>query len=483
MSEFSLSIAYSIPRRTFVIFSIAWLLVGVLVAAFCVSIAPFISHGRNGPGTYVIITMVIVATYCWITARATSSMLVINRIRITKEGIAVPFAIAPGLGFNVSELWSDLENAHVQWGLTDRRAEDVLILKFRSGRTVRLQLARMADSDIEQFLLALEAWGTDCKRTDSLIEFQEFLKMENETSGNLSYTSIWESELNRRFRSTAFTPLEPGAQINGYKVIKQIAFGGFSAIYLAESASGEMIVLKESVVPESISLEIKAKAMEQFQREAAILAELRHPFIATVKDSFVHSDRNYMAMEYVQGTTLRSTVNNDGPADESTVISWAEDLAAILKYLSEHEPPIVHRDLTPENLVITDEGRVVAIDFGAANEYLGSATRTVVGKQAYMPPEQVRGKATPNSDVYALGGVLFYALTGEEPEALASSHPKTLRPGVSQQLNDLVARMTDLDEDARPAPDELSVLLSRMSGGAISIQKRRREALPSAESG
>lgn len=483
MSEFSLSIAYTVPRKIFVAMSIAWLFVGVLVSLFCVALGPIASIGPKGPGTYTMMVMGLVGFYCWLSARAVSSMLVINRIRVSKEGIAVPFAVAPQFGsFNISQLWGDLQSAHVEWCLSERRPEDALILQF-PGRQLRLQLKRMADSDIEQFLLAIEAWGTGCKRTESLTEFQEFLRTERETSGNLSYTRIWESELNRRFRSTTFTPLEPGAKVNRYTVIKQIAFGGFSAIYLAESSTGQVIVLKESVVPESVSADIKEKAMEQFQREATILAELKHPFIAQVKDSFVDADRNYTVLEYVEGTTLRAAIANSGPADEDTILSWANDLAAILKYLSEHAPPIVHRDLTPENLVINDEGRVVAIDFGAANEYLGSATRTVVGKQAYMPPEQVRGKATPKSDVYALGGVLFYALTGQEPEALTSSHPKTLRPEVSQELNDLIARMTDLDEDARPAPDELATLFERMSNYKLSLKEHHSEAMPSTELG
>jgi len=412
-------------------------------------------------------------------------MLVINRIQVTKEGIAVPFAVAPLLGFNVSELWSELTKVHVEWALSERRPEDVLVLQFKSGRSLRLQLQRMADSDLEQMFLAIEAWGTECERTDSFRDFQEFLRTQRETTGDLSYTSIWEGELSRRFRSTTFTPLDPGAQIYGYKIIKQMAFGGFSAIYMAEAANSEVVVLKESVVPENVSDEFKEKANEQFQREAAILAELKHPFIAQVKDSFVFSDRNYTVMEYVSGTTLRSKINNDGPANQDTVILWAQELAEILKYLSQHQPPIVHRDFTPENLVINDDGRIVAIDFGAANEYLGSATRTVVGKQAYMPPEQVRGKATPKSDVYALGGVLYYALVGREPEALTSSHPKELRADVSEELDQLVVRMTDLDEEARPSPEELLSLIeqvsNKISGGTLSI-KERPEMLRSTDS-
>lgn len=95
-----------------------------------------------------------------------------------------------------------------------------------------------------------------------------------------------------------------------------------------------------------------------------------------------------------------------------------------------------------------------------------------------MPPEQVRGKATPKSDVYALGGVLYYALVGREPEALTSSHPKELRADVSEELDQLIARMTDLDEEARPSPDEILPMIEqvydKISGGTLSIKERSK---------
>ena len=101
----------------------------------------------------------------------------------------------------------------------------------------------------------------------------------------------------------------------------------------------------------------------------------------------------------------------------------------------------MHRDLTPDNLVLSVKVGLVLIDFGAANAFIGTATGTMVGKQSYMPPEQLRGKAEPRSDIYALGCTLYFLLTGNDPMPLEVANPgeKTV---VSHDLNALIMRCT-----------------------------------------
>jgi serine/threonine-protein kinase len=89
------------------------------------------------------------------------------------------------------------------------------------------------------------------------------------------------------------------------------------------------------------------------------------------------------------------------------------------------------------------------IDFGAANAFVSTATGTMVGKQSYMAPEQVRGKATPQSDIYSLGCILFFLLTAKDPEPLAVSHPKTISPSVTDSLDDIVAKCTAQEQELR----------------------------------
>jgi serine/threonine protein kinase len=118
--------------------------------------------------------------------------------------------------------------------------------------------------------------------------------------------------------------------------------------------------------------------------------------------------------------------------------------------LHSQEPPIIHRDLTPDNVVLDQALNLKIIDFGAANEFLGTATGTLIGKQSYLPMEQLRGKAVPQSDIYSFGSSLHFLLTGEEPEPLAVSHPKQLRGELSEQIDQLVASCTDPDYKNRP---------------------------------
>src|ERR1700736_4000745 len=124
-------------------------------------------------------------------------------------------------------------------------------------------------------------------------------------------------------------------------------------------------------------------------------------------------------------------------------------MATILKYLHEQDPPLLHRDFTPDNLVLCEDGSIVVIDFGAANEFIGSATGTFVGKHAFIAPEQFRGKACVQSDIYAFGCTLHFLLTGQEPEALSTSNPETPGVRVSPDLAQLVVTCTEMEPKDR----------------------------------
>jgi serine/threonine-protein kinase len=175
-----------------------------------------------------------------------------------------------------------------------------------------------------------------------------------------------------------------------------------------------------------------------------------HPdAIAQVYDHFVEAGRSYLLIEYIQGPDLRAYVRQHGPQSEATVAAWFEELAHVLDYLHKQEPPILHRDISPENLIVTAEGHLVVIDFGAANEFIGQATGTLVGKQSYVSPEQIRGRACPQSDLYSLGATIFFALTGNDPEPLSSCSPQAGGAAVSPQLDSLVTLCTKLDLSQR----------------------------------
>jgi serine/threonine-protein kinase len=305
----------------------------------------------------------------------------------------------------------------------------------------------MKPSEIEQVLLAIEMWGATCERDPSLLLLQDSFKSNTEEDGKVSYTAMWEDELRRRFSSTTFMPLAPGQVLrNGsLKVVRQLSLGGLAAVYLCQLDEAKLVVLKEAVLPEDGASEMREKAKELFEREARYLMKLDHRGIVSVLDTFGESGRNYLMLEYVNGQDLRQFVKQNGAQKEDTVLDWSIQAAGILKYLHEQDPPIIHRDLSPDNLVLRDDGTIVVIDFGASNEFLSKATGTFVGKQSFIAPEQFRGKSVVQSDIYAFGCTLFYCLTGKEPEALSTSNPRDLNADVSEEVAELVVSCTQLE--------------------------------------
>jgi len=299
--------------------------------------------------------------------------------------------------------------------------------------------------------LAVEKWSDQSvlSRRALLLE-RGLAAVDNAIS--LSYTSIWTDALESQFAATNFVPLKTTSKLQDgrYEVRMQLASGGLSAVYLAKLVPNSRVVLKESVLPSDTDDKTRAKAKELFEREGRLLSRLSHPQIAKVLDFFVEDGRDYIALEYIPGVSLRQFIKSDNFRDEKTIVAWAAQMADILLYLHELDPPIVHRDLTPDNLLARDDGKVALIDFGVSNEFISQATGTLVGKQAYISPEQFRGKAEPRSDVYSFGATLYFLLTGEDPEPLSVSRPKQVKPEISPYLDELVAQCTDMDVEKRP---------------------------------
>ncbi|HEY9712364.1 MAG TPA: serine/threonine-protein kinase, partial [Chroococcales cyanobacterium] len=323
-----------------------------------------------------------------------------NRIHVSKDGIGVPLFLLPVMGFQRARGWTELRKAD----LISADSGKVLFLTFDSPRALPLKLDRFSNADVEQLLLAVELWATNCQRAPELIEYQTHVQNRDRGVQQVGYTQMWEEELSRRFQATAFIPLEPDKtlQRGRIKIVRQLAFGGLSAIYLAQADQRDMIVIKEAVVPPNADAETKAEAERHLTQEAQFLKRLDSPNIAKVLDYFVEDGRHYLVLEYINGQDLRQHVQQNGRLSQLTAIDWALSILEILSTLHEMQPPILHRDLTPENLVLAKD-RIVLIDFGAANQFVGAATGTVVGKQAYIPPEQLRGKSVIESDLYAFG--------------------------------------------------------------------------------
>lgn len=372
-----------------------------------------------------------------------------RRLEVSQTGLVLPFTEAMKNGFRSSVLWSDIKSVSVT--TNDLNTAGNLLFMLDSGKHLSLKIEGFKPAALEQLLLAIELWGMSTIRTPELIDFQT--RVHNATKGlqQNSYTEMWEEELARRFSATAFIPLEPGKtlQKGKLKVVRQLAFGGLSALYLVHENDTELSVIKEAVVPNYADENARREAEKILAREAQMLTRLDHPNLVKVKDYFVEAGRNYLLLEYIAGQDLRQLVRQTGPQDPNKVIEWCTQLADVLDYLHSLQPPIIHRDMTPDNVVLKIDGSVTLIDFGSANEFVGTSTGTIVGKQAYMAPEQLRGKSTHQTDLYALGATMFFLLTGRDPVPLSVSSPLQVVPSTPERVDAIVRHATAYESKDR----------------------------------
>ena len=373
-----------------------------------------------------------------------------NKIRFSSVGITFPFRFVLQLGGNLRRGWHMLQQIDFTNSLAPSSKPDFITFHFKDSEPLRLELGGLEERDLRELIMTLDVYAPDVTYVPPRASVE--LSMPSLTgTKSTSFTQLWESELSSRFTSTAFVPLEPGSilQAGSIVVVGQIAFGGLSAIYLARRKDGTRVVLKEAIVPANANEETCKKALSMFDREAHFLMGLKHARIARVFDHFIEKGRHYLLLEHIDGTDLRRVVRDSGPQPESFVIRWGAEVADILEYLHSQSPPIVHRDVTPDNLVLANDGHITLIDFGAANEFVGTATGTLIGKQSYISPEQFRGKAQTASDLYSLGCTIFFLLTGEDPEPLSESSPRLKNSAVSIQLDNIVVSCTTEETELR----------------------------------
>ncbi|AFY73432.1 serine/threonine protein kinase [Synechococcus sp. PCC 7502] len=224
-------------------------------------------------------------------------------------------------------------------------------------------------------------------------------------------------------------PILSGSILRDRYIIKNIlGQGGMGRTYMAEDMErfNEPCVLKE-FIPYSPTPEAIKKAKELFQREASILYQIKHPQVPQFRATFEASGRLFLVQDYVDGKTFRDIliecVKRKTTFSEAEVTELLLTVLPILVYLHSHH--IIHRDISPENLILRNSDRLpVLIDFGVVKETATkllshSSHSTVVGKLGYAPPEQMQsGRAYPNSDLYALAATAVVLLTGKEPQEL-----------------------------------------------------------------
>ena len=308
------------------------------------------------------------------------------------------------------------------------------------------------ESDLTTFLNAIRTYMPLDRVSAEILAAEQFGEVP-------SYTALWLDSL-QGTRDTKEATLPDGTLLadGRYCVINRLGSGGQAVVYAAsdrglstpESHHIEPMscVLKEFVLPVRGGQEIKRRAVKNIQREANLLKSFDHPSIVKYRDLFIEGSRAYLVMERIFGETLRRKVENSGKLPVAQVMKLALQMCDLLEFLHSSEPPVIHRDFTPENLMMTEDGQLKLIDFNVAHRLESSSTRTVVGKHAYVPPEQFRGKPTAQSDVYALGATMFFLLTGEDPEPITRSDLSG-DATVPSVLSEIVMKATEPDAAER----------------------------------
>ena len=262
-----------------------------------------------------------------------------------------------------------------------------------------------------------------------------------------------------------------------YRIQRKLGAGGMADVYLAEDQElGRRVAIKILNGRHAND----AQFIERFRREAKNAAALNHPNIVSIYDRGEAEETYYIAMEFLDGRTLKELIVGHGAAPVRVAIEYARQILSALRFAHRHG--IVHRDIKPHNVLVDGEGRVKVTDFGIARAGTSQMTETgsIVGTAQYLSPEQAKGgEVDQRSDLYSLGVVLYELLTGktpfegDTPVEIAMKHlsatpkpPSELRKDIPPELDMIVLRALAKDPDARyQSADEMEGDLDRVARG------------------
>lgn len=249
-----------------------------------------------------------------------------------------------------------------------------------------------------------------------------------------------------------------------YEILDILGRGGMGTVYRARDGRLDTIVAVKEMIEPNTSAEERELSVRQFEREAKMLGQLTHPNLPRVTDYFTHTPHEtehcYLVMEFVEGRTLESLLReaNGRALPLRETLNFAIQLADVLCYLHNQEPPIVFRDLKPANIMRVEtgknEGTIKLIDFGIARRFQAEATKDTLlyGSPGYSPPEQYgRTQTDPRSDIYALGATLHHLVTGRDPAGAPFKFPsvRSVDPALPAALDVFLSRCVAMEPEKR----------------------------------
>ena len=254
-----------------------------------------------------------------------------------------------------------------------------------------------------------------------------------------------------------------GQTIGKYKILSPLGSGGFGTVYLAE----------DTWIDKKVAIKVPHRQNVDFGdllHEPRLLATLSHPNIVSILTAEKQDNIFFIVMEYVPGETLETIISRDGTIDLPRALDYTCQICNALDHA--HQQNVIHRDLRPGNVLVTDNGMLKVADFGTSRfiEKMAHGT-TVIGSPPYMAPEQFHGKAVLASDIYSLGITMYQMLTGVMPYNTPSpqdleklmrgdlvSAPRERNPRIPKRINDIV--MTAIAPDVTKRYQRASELLT-----------------------
>ncbi len=252
---------------------------------------------------------------------------------------------------------------------------------------------------------------------------------------------------------------------NRYRVEKQIGLGGMGAVFVAtDERFGSVVAIKETLFSDE-------KFRKAFEREAKLLNNLKHPALPRVSDHFAEGNGQFLVMEYIEGDDLSEIMDRERKAfSVKEVVNWTLQLLDALEYLHAQNPPVIHRDIKPQNLKLTPRGQIVLLDFGLAkgnptNSESATAAKSMFGySRNYASIEQIQGSGTdPRSDLYSLAATAYHLITGvppadaltramnvlsDKPDPLIPSHE--IKKEIPASLSGVLYNSMAMNGDQRP---------------------------------
>lgn len=241
--------------------------------------------------------------------------------------------------------------------------------------------------------------------------------------------------------------LEIGSLVDGkYKVLRVVGQGGMSVVYQAVNEKANKIWAIKEVRKDGVqNFEV---VKQNLIVETELLKRFNHPNLPSIIDVIDTDDAFLIVMDYIEGNSLSSALEESGAQDQEDVVEWSKQLCDVLGYLHSRKPPIIYRDMKPANVMLKPDGNISLIDFGTAREFKSSSVEdtTCLGTQGYAAPEQYggHGQTDARTDIYCLGATMYHLVTGHNPSMPPyEMYPiRQWNPALSSGLEQIIIKCT-----------------------------------------